>query len=71
MVGKGREGGRGRKERKGEGREGRRGGRGKEGKGGRLRHGFWGMDAPGLLCRRCTLFAMYRPYCRVHKIAIK
>ena len=31
---------------KGEG-AGERKGRGKEGKGGRLRHSFWGMDAPG------------------------
>jgi len=45
----------------GEEREGRRGGRGKEGKGGRLRHGFWGMDAPGY----CTLLPRYnsRPNC--------
>ena len=35
MGGKGREGGRGRKGRKRGGREG-----------GRLRHGFWGMEAP-------------------------
>ena len=46
MGGKGREGQRGRKGRKG-GRKAREKGRKGEGReGGRLRHGFWGMDAP-------------------------
>jgi len=47
MGGKGREREGGEKEERGmKGRE--KGERGKEGKGGRLRHGFWGMDAPAL-----------------------